>query len=132
MGASVTTTPTSPPVGLPWSLVSIFFLPAGKSSLTEKGEVTAAAVPARRHRTLELALAWDMPRVYFGSKEKLHLRWVACLQWALAHVPAAPFSLPPGFSTAWGALCHPLPAAVALPAHGGDPLASPCSSTPLH
>ncbi|XP_049651737.1 non-lysosomal glucosylceramidase-like [Accipiter gentilis] len=48
--------------------------PARKSSLTEKGEVTAAAVPARRHRTLELALAWDMPRVYFGSKEKLHLR----------------------------------------------------------
>ncbi|XP_009463414.1 PREDICTED: non-lysosomal glucosylceramidase [Nipponia nippon] len=27
-----------------------------------------------KHRTLELALAWDMPRVHFGSKEKLHLR----------------------------------------------------------
>lgn len=34
-------------------------------------------VPARGHQTLELALAWDMPRVHFGSKEKLHLRWVA-------------------------------------------------------
>ncbi|KAJ7425461.1 non-lysosomal glucosylceramidase [Pitangus sulphuratus] len=54
--------------------------PTGKSSLTEKGEVTAAAVcascrvPARGHRTLELALAWDMPCVHFGSKEKLHFR----------------------------------------------------------
>uniref|UniRef100_A0A8C3E6Y6 Non-lysosomal glucosylceramidase n=3 Tax=Corvus moneduloides TaxID=1196302 RepID=A0A8C3E6Y6_CORMO len=54
--------------------------PTGKSSPTEKGEVTAAAVcascrvPARGHKTLELALAWDMPRVHFGSKEKLHLR----------------------------------------------------------
>ncbi|XP_027584105.2 non-lysosomal glucosylceramidase-like [Pipra filicauda] len=50
--------------------------PTGQSSLTEKGEVTAAAVcascrvPARGHRTLELALAWDMPCVHFGSKEK--------------------------------------------------------------
>ncbi|XP_010007086.1 PREDICTED: non-lysosomal glucosylceramidase [Chaetura pelagica] len=54
--------------------------PTGKSSPTEKGEVTAAAVcascrvPARGHRTLELALAWDMPRIHFGSEEKLHLR----------------------------------------------------------
>ncbi|NXX79848.1 GBA2 glucosylceramidase, partial [Urocolius indicus] len=54
--------------------------PDGKSSPTEKGEVTAAAVcvsckvPARGHRTLEMALAWDMPHVHFGSKEKLHLR----------------------------------------------------------
>uniref|UniRef100_A0A8C3PBV5 Non-lysosomal glucosylceramidase n=1 Tax=Chrysemys picta bellii TaxID=8478 RepID=A0A8C3PBV5_CHRPI len=49
-------------------------------SLTEKGEVTAAAVcatctvPPRGHRTLELGMAWDMPRIHFGSKEKLHLR----------------------------------------------------------
>ncbi|KAM9509587.1 non-lysosomal glucosylceramidase isoform 1-T1 [Guaruba guarouba] len=54
--------------------------PPGKSSLTEKGELTAAAVcasctvPARGHRTLEMALAWDMPCIHFGSKEKLHLR----------------------------------------------------------
>ncbi|NXE71625.1 GBA2 glucosylceramidase, partial [Calcarius ornatus] len=54
--------------------------PAGKSRPTEKGEVTAAAVcascrvPAHGHQTLELALAWDMPCVHFGSKEKLHLR----------------------------------------------------------
>ncbi|NXE43698.1 GBA2 glucosylceramidase, partial [Ptilorrhoa leucosticta] len=54
--------------------------PTGKSSPTEKGEVTAAAVcascrvPANGHKTLELALAWDMPCVHFGSKEKLHLR----------------------------------------------------------
>ncbi|KAM4878822.1 non-lysosomal glucosylceramidase [Sylvia borin] len=54
--------------------------PTGKSRPTEKGEVTAAAVcascrvPAHGHKTLELALAWDMPCVHFGSKEKLHLR----------------------------------------------------------
>ncbi|XP_067171616.1 non-lysosomal glucosylceramidase isoform X3 [Apteryx mantelli] len=54
--------------------------PAGRSTPTEKGEVVAAAVcasctvPARGHRTLKLALAWDMPCVHFGSKEKLHLR----------------------------------------------------------
>ncbi|KFQ13879.1 Non-lysosomal glucosylceramidase, partial [Leptosomus discolor] len=54
--------------------------PTGQSSSTEKGEVTAAAVcatcrvPAQGHGMLELALAWDMPRVHFGSKEKLHLR----------------------------------------------------------
>ncbi|XP_010218121.1 PREDICTED: non-lysosomal glucosylceramidase [Tinamus guttatus] len=54
--------------------------PAGRSAPTEEGEVVAAAVcvsctvPARGHGTLELALAWDMPRVHFGSKEKLHLR----------------------------------------------------------
>uniref|UniRef100_A0A8B9EG97 Non-lysosomal glucosylceramidase n=1 Tax=Anser cygnoides TaxID=8845 RepID=A0A8B9EG97_ANSCY len=54
--------------------------PTGESRATAKGEVTAAAVcatctvPARGHQTLELALAWDMPRVHFGSKEKLHLR----------------------------------------------------------
>ncbi|XP_048787286.1 non-lysosomal glucosylceramidase [Lagopus muta] len=54
--------------------------PTGKSKQTQKGEVTAAAVcasctvPARGHGTLELALAWDMPRVHFGSKERLHFR----------------------------------------------------------
>ncbi|XP_025973175.2 non-lysosomal glucosylceramidase-like [Dromaius novaehollandiae] len=54
--------------------------PVGRSTPTEKGEAVAAAVcasctvPARGHRTLELALAWDMPWVRFGSKEKLHLR----------------------------------------------------------
>ncbi|XP_015703851.1 non-lysosomal glucosylceramidase [Coturnix japonica] len=54
--------------------------PTGKSKQTQKGEVTAAAVcasctvPARGHGTLELALVWDMPRIHFGSKERLHLR----------------------------------------------------------
>ncbi|XP_025049265.1 non-lysosomal glucosylceramidase [Alligator sinensis] len=54
--------------------------PAGKSSHTEKGEATAAAVcarctvPARGHGSVELALAWDMPCIHFGSKEKMHLR----------------------------------------------------------
>lgn len=64
----------------PSFLTVCFSYPTGKGSLTEKGEVTAAAVcasctvPARGHRTLEVALAWDMPRIHFGSKEKLHLR----------------------------------------------------------
>ncbi|RLV63286.1 hypothetical protein DV515_00018424 [Chloebia gouldiae] len=54
--------------------------PTGKSRPTEKGEVTAAAVcascsvPAHGHKTLEMGLAWDMPCVHFGSKEKLHVR----------------------------------------------------------
>lgn len=75
--------------------VLFFFILTGKSAPTEKGEVTAAAVcatcrvPAHGHRTLELALAWDMPCVHFGSKEKLHLRWVDCLQQGLDHVPEA-------------------------------------------
>lgn len=100
--------------------------------MTAAAVCASCRVPAQGHRTLELALAWDMPRVHFGSKEKLHFRWVGCLQWGLAHIPEAPFSLPPGLSAAWGALCHILPAAVSLPAHGGDPLPSPCSSIPLH
>lgn len=74
-------------VGFPRHSWTFFFFNliflAGRSRATAKGEVTAAAVcatctvPARGHQTLELALAWDMPRVHFGSKEKLHLRWVA-------------------------------------------------------
>ncbi|XP_053264076.1 non-lysosomal glucosylceramidase [Podarcis raffonei] len=54
--------------------------PPGKSPPTEKGEACAAAVcatctvPASGHSTLEFALAWDMPCIRFGSKEKEHRR----------------------------------------------------------
>ncbi|KAJ1212624.1 hypothetical protein NDU88_000279 [Pleurodeles waltl] len=54
--------------------------PKGPSAPTMKGAMTAAAiaakctVPARGHGTLEFCLAWDMPRIYFGSQEKEHLR----------------------------------------------------------
>ncbi|XP_043934461.1 non-lysosomal glucosylceramidase isoform X1 [Protopterus annectens] len=54
--------------------------PAGKSCPTEKGEKTAAAVAAscvvraRGQHCLEFCLAWDMPKIYFGSREKEHLR----------------------------------------------------------
>ncbi|XP_042303811.1 non-lysosomal glucosylceramidase-like [Sceloporus undulatus] len=55
--------------------------PPGKSPPTEKGVACAAAVcatctvPAHGRGTLELGLAWDMPRIRFGSKEKEHYRW---------------------------------------------------------
>lgn len=54
--------------------------PKGPSAPTKRGTMTAAAVaakctvPARGQGTLEFCLAWDMPRVYFGSQEKEHLR----------------------------------------------------------
>ncbi|XP_032094675.1 non-lysosomal glucosylceramidase-like [Thamnophis elegans] len=55
--------------------------PQGQSPPTEKGEVCAAAVCAtcvvagHGRGTLELGLAWDMPRIRFGSAEKEHRRW---------------------------------------------------------
>ncbi|XP_058028499.1 non-lysosomal glucosylceramidase isoform X2 [Ahaetulla prasina] len=55
--------------------------PQGQSPPTEKGEVCAAAVCATcvvaSHScgVLELGLAWDMPRIRFGSGEKEHRRW---------------------------------------------------------
>lgn len=55
---------------------------AGQSPPTEKGEVCAAAVCAtcvvagHGHGVLELGLAWDIPRIRFGSGEKEHRRWV--------------------------------------------------------
>ncbi|XP_026576561.1 non-lysosomal glucosylceramidase [Pseudonaja textilis] len=55
--------------------------PQGQSPPTEKGEVCAAAVcatcvvPGHGHGVLELGLAWDMPRIRFGSAEKEHRRW---------------------------------------------------------
>lgn len=33
-------------------------------------------VAAHGHGVVELGLAWDMPRVRFGSAEKEHRRWV--------------------------------------------------------
>uniref|UniRef100_A0ACB8EPJ1 Non-lysosomal glucosylceramidase n=2 Tax=Sphaerodactylus townsendi TaxID=933632 RepID=A0ACB8EPJ1_9SAUR len=54
--------------------------PPGESTPTEKGEACAAAVcasctvPAHGRGTLEFGLAWDMPRVRFGSKEREHHR----------------------------------------------------------
>lgn len=64
--------------------------------MTAAAVCASCRVPARGHRTLELALAWDMPGIHFGSKEKLHFRWVGRLSpVGLAHVPKAPFSLPP-------------------------------------
>ncbi|XP_015746409.1 non-lysosomal glucosylceramidase isoform X2 [Python bivittatus] len=55
--------------------------PPGQSPPTEKGEACAAAVCATRvvaghgHGVLELGLAWDMPCIRFGSREKEHHRW---------------------------------------------------------
>ncbi|XP_044300731.1 non-lysosomal glucosylceramidase [Varanus komodoensis] len=54
--------------------------PPGRAPPSEKGEACAAAVcatrvvPAGGHGTLELGLAWDMPRIRFGSREKEHHR----------------------------------------------------------
>ncbi|XP_032887405.1 non-lysosomal glucosylceramidase [Amblyraja radiata] len=55
--------------------------PPGKSKPTEKGQITAAAVaatcsvPAKSQGVVEFCLAWDMPKIYFGSREKEHARW---------------------------------------------------------
>uniref|UniRef100_A0A8D0E4M1 Non-lysosomal glucosylceramidase n=1 Tax=Salvator merianae TaxID=96440 RepID=A0A8D0E4M1_SALMN len=52
----------------------------GKGRPTEKGEACAAAicasctVPACGHKALELGLAWDMPCIRFGSREREHYR----------------------------------------------------------
>ncbi|XP_028821210.1 non-lysosomal glucosylceramidase [Denticeps clupeoides] len=54
--------------------------PTGPSPPTQKGEELAAAlavggsVSAHGHTCLELCLAWDMPVITFGSREKEHLR----------------------------------------------------------
>uniref|UniRef100_A0A3B4AZ32 Non-lysosomal glucosylceramidase n=1 Tax=Periophthalmus magnuspinnatus TaxID=409849 RepID=A0A3B4AZ32_9GOBI len=54
--------------------------PTGSSPPTSKGEKVAAAlaagccVPPRAHNSLEFCLAWDMPKVMFGSRERQHLR----------------------------------------------------------
>lgn len=56
--------------------------PAGSSPPTPKGEKVAAAlavgcsVPAQSRNTLEFCLAWDMPQITFGSREKEHSRYV--------------------------------------------------------
>lgn len=104
----------SPPHRLPWPLVNICFVLIGKSSPTEKGEVTAAAVcascrvPAQGHRTLELALAWDMPGVHFGSKEKLHFRWVVVSS-GLGSRPPSPLLPAPRLDCHLGSLVPPVP-----------------------
>ncbi|XP_032399988.1 non-lysosomal glucosylceramidase [Etheostoma spectabile] len=54
--------------------------PTGSSPPTPKGEKVAAAlaagcsVPAQSHNRLEFCLAWDMPTITFGSREREHIR----------------------------------------------------------
>uniref|UniRef100_A0A671TX11 Non-lysosomal glucosylceramidase n=1 Tax=Sparus aurata TaxID=8175 RepID=A0A671TX11_SPAAU len=54
--------------------------PTGSSPPTSKGEKVAAAlavscsVPAQSRNTQEFCLAWDMPKITFGSREREHLR----------------------------------------------------------
>ncbi|XP_064787505.1 non-lysosomal glucosylceramidase isoform X2 [Oncorhynchus masou masou] len=54
--------------------------PTGSSPPTQKGEKVAAAlavgcpVPAQGHNDLEFSLAWDMPKITFGSREREHVR----------------------------------------------------------
>ncbi|KAI4808753.1 hypothetical protein KUCAC02_000799 [Chaenocephalus aceratus] len=54
--------------------------PTGSSPPTPKGEKVAAAlavscsVPAQGHNSLEFCLAWDMPNIMFGSRERKHTR----------------------------------------------------------
>ncbi|XP_041043261.1 non-lysosomal glucosylceramidase isoform X3 [Carcharodon carcharias] len=53
----------------------------GRGKQTEKGQITAAAVaatcivPTKKQNVVEFCLAWDMPKIYFGSREKEHARW---------------------------------------------------------
>ena len=71
----IVTLPWYPP--LPLSLTS-----AGSSPPTSKGEKVAAAlavscsVAAQSRNTQEFCLAWDMPKITFGSREREHLRYV--------------------------------------------------------
>lgn len=57
-------------------------LSSGSSPPTAKGEKVAAAltvscsVPANGRNTLEFCLAWDMPKITFGSREKEHVRYM--------------------------------------------------------
>ncbi|XP_015230933.1 PREDICTED: non-lysosomal glucosylceramidase [Cyprinodon variegatus] len=54
--------------------------PTGSSKPTEKGEKVAAAlavscsVKAQELNSLEFCLAWDMPKITFGSREREHIR----------------------------------------------------------
>ncbi|XP_051578468.1 non-lysosomal glucosylceramidase-like isoform X2 [Myxocyprinus asiaticus] len=54
--------------------------PEGSSPPTQKGEKVAAAlavscsVPTNGHNSMEFSLAWDMPKITFGSREKVHVR----------------------------------------------------------
>ncbi|KAL7875731.1 hypothetical protein AOLI_G00106940 [Acnodon oligacanthus] len=54
--------------------------PEGPSPPTQKGEKVAAAlavgcsVAAQGHNCVEFSLAWDMPKMTFGSREKEHMR----------------------------------------------------------
>uniref|UniRef100_A0A673Z405 Non-lysosomal glucosylceramidase n=1 Tax=Salmo trutta TaxID=8032 RepID=A0A673Z405_SALTR len=54
--------------------------PTGSNPPTQKGEKVAAAlavgcsVPAQGHNDLEFSLAWDMPNITFGSREREHVR----------------------------------------------------------
>nr|XP_055055950.1 non-lysosomal glucosylceramidase [Misgurnus anguillicaudatus] len=54
--------------------------PEGPSTPTLKGEDVAAAlavscsVPANGHNSMEFSLAWDMPKITFGSRERVHAR----------------------------------------------------------
>ncbi|XP_076828718.1 non-lysosomal glucosylceramidase [Brachyhypopomus gauderio] len=54
--------------------------PAGPSAPTQRGERVAAAltagcsVPPHAHGSVEFSLAWDMPTMTFGSRERQHTR----------------------------------------------------------
>lgn len=55
--------------------------PSSSSPPTQRGEMVAAAlavgcsVPAHGHNSLEFSLAWDMPKITFGSREREHIRY---------------------------------------------------------
>lgn len=59
--------------------------PTGSSPPTQRGETVAAAlavgcsVPADAHNSLEFCLAWDMPKITFGSREREHIRYTHLL-----------------------------------------------------
>lgn len=65
-----------------------FWPSAGSSVPTAKGENVAAAltvgcsVAANGRNTMEFCLAWDMPKITFGSREKEHVRymWFVCFR----------------------------------------------------
>lgn len=68
----------------------VHLISPGSSPPTPRGEKVAAAlavgcsVSAQSHNVLEFCLAWDMPKITFGSREREHVRytsWSSAVFW---------------------------------------------------
>lgn len=82
-----------------WCPHLLSLTPPGSSPPTPKGEKVAAAlavgcsVLAQSRNTLEFCLAWDMPKITFGSREKEHYRYIKDKKEIHTHCGALPVFL---------------------------------------